>query len=164
MSFSLVDVALLSGGAVVLFIGVVLSIIGARAANAGRALQADAEARLAATNELAADVKRLIEKVEQSMDQRDAAIEKALAGGRAEPAPAARIIETAQAALPADEQNDNGPSPHADLGHLFDREEQDVEASANDHRNEDEYDDHDKTHDAQGGKRSFFSRLFRRAA
>jgi len=88
MSFSLVDVALLSGGAVVLFIGIVLSIIGARAANAGRALQADAEARLAATNELAADVKRLIEKVEQSMDQRDAAIEKALAAGRARHGPA----------------------------------------------------------------------------
>ncbi|MEZ5920787.1 MAG: hypothetical protein R3C60_05490 [Parvularculaceae bacterium] len=164
MSLPLVDVALLSGGAVVLFIGVVLSIIGARAANAGRALQKDAEARLAATNELAADVKRLIEKVEQSMDQRDAAIEKAFAGGRANPAPATRMSEEAEAALPADEHNDNGRRPRADLGHLFDREEQGIEASADDYHDDGEHDDHCKTHDAESGKRSLFSRLFRRAA
>lgn len=77
MSISLLQVGLLGAGVIFLAGGAALAIYAARLASSGRAAKAEADIRLAASHELAAEVKRLAEKVEQSLEARDAAIENA---------------------------------------------------------------------------------------
>lgn len=77
MSGSLLQVGLLGVGVVFVIVGAALAVYAARLASAGRAAMAEADIRLAASHELAAAVKRLAEKVEQSLEARDAAIENA---------------------------------------------------------------------------------------
>lgn len=77
MSVSLLQVGLLVAGVICLVGGAALAIYAARLANSGRAAKAEADIRLTASRELAAEVKRLAEKVEQSLEARDAAIENA---------------------------------------------------------------------------------------
>ena len=77
MSGSLLQVGLLGAGVIFVIVGAALAVYAARLASAGRAAKAEADIRLAASHELAAEVKRLAEKVEQSLEARDAAIENA---------------------------------------------------------------------------------------
>lgn len=77
MSAEILPLGLLGAGVAFLIAGIVLAIIAGRIASSGRAARAEADIRLAASQELAAEVKRLAEKVEASLEQRDAAIENA---------------------------------------------------------------------------------------
>lgn len=77
MSMSVFQIGLLTAGVVFLLGGAALAVIASRIAAAGRAAQIEADIRLAASQELAVEVKRLAEKVEQSLVARDAAIENA---------------------------------------------------------------------------------------
>jgi hypothetical protein len=77
MSMSVFQISLLTAGLVFLIGGAVLAVIASRIAAAGRTAQIEAEIRLASSQELAAEVKRLVEKVELSLVARDAAIENA---------------------------------------------------------------------------------------
>jgi recombinational DNA repair ATPase RecF len=77
MSMSVFQIGLLTAGLVFLIGGAVLAAIASHIAAAGRAARAEADIRLAASQELAVEVKRLAEKVEQSLAARDAAIENA---------------------------------------------------------------------------------------
>lgn len=77
MSTSLFQVGLLSAGVIFLFVGGALAFVAARVASSGRAAKAEADIRLAASQELAAEVKHLAEKVGLSLQARDAALENA---------------------------------------------------------------------------------------
>jgi hypothetical protein len=77
MSASVFQVGLLSAGVIFLIGGAVLAVIASRIASAGKAAQAEANVRLEASRELAAEVKRLAERVELSLQSRDASIENA---------------------------------------------------------------------------------------
>ena len=77
MSAEILPLGLLGAGVAFLIAGIVLAIIASRIASSGRAARAESEIRLAASQELAAEVKRLAEKVEASLQQRDTAIENA---------------------------------------------------------------------------------------
>ena len=77
MSTSVLQLGLLSAGVLFLVGGAVLAIIAARIASAGRVARAEADVRLAASQELANQVKRLAEKVELSLQARDSSIENA---------------------------------------------------------------------------------------
>ncbi len=77
MSISGFEVGLLSAGIIFLIGGAALAVFAARIASAGRAAQAEAGVRLAASQELASEVKRLAEKVELSLEARDASLENA---------------------------------------------------------------------------------------
>ena len=77
MSSTLLQVGIVSAGVIFLLGGAVLAVVATRIASAGRAARADADIRLAASQELAAEVKRLAEKVEASLAARDASIENA---------------------------------------------------------------------------------------
>ncbi len=77
MSITIFQIGLLTAGITFLIGGGVLAVIASRVASRGRAAQADADIRLAASKELAVEVKRLAEKVEQSLAARDTAIENA---------------------------------------------------------------------------------------
>jgi hypothetical protein len=71
------QVGLVSAGIIFLIFGAVLAIIAARIAAAGRAAQAEASIRLEASQQLAAEVKRLADKVELSLHSRGAELENA---------------------------------------------------------------------------------------
>ncbi len=77
MSISVFQIGLMAAGLVFLIGGAVLAVIASRIAAAGRVAQGAADIRLAASQELATEVKRLAEKVEQSLAARDTAIENA---------------------------------------------------------------------------------------
>jgi hypothetical protein len=77
MSSTIFQVGVLSAGFIFLVGGAVLAVIAARIASAGRTARAEADIRLAASQELAAEVKRLADKVELSLQGRDASIENA---------------------------------------------------------------------------------------
>lgn len=77
MFSSIFQVGVLGAGFIFLVGGAALAVIAARIANAGRAARAEADIRLAASQDLAAEVKRLADKVELSLQARDASIENA---------------------------------------------------------------------------------------
>jgi hypothetical protein len=77
MSSTIFQVGVLSAGFIFLVGGAVLAVIAARIASAGRTARAEADIRLAASQELAAEVKRIADKVELSLQGRDASIENA---------------------------------------------------------------------------------------
>ncbi len=144
MSISMLQAGLLAAGLVFLIGGSVFAVLAARIAAAGRAAQADAAIRLAASEELAVAVKRLAEKVEQSLAARDAAIENAFL--RHNDACMASV-QTSLAAQPAVACAHNGDATTQLTGDHHD---------ADDHRAMIGAESEDAT------RPSFLSRLFRR--
>lgn len=146
MSMSVLQTGLLAAGFVFLIGGSVLAVLAARIAAAGRAAQAEAAIRLAASEALAVEVKRLAEKVEQSLTANNAALENAFL--RHNEACMASVQSTL-AAQPS------GACNHGDAAaHL----------SGGDHDDDDDDDHHSNHHAANDevGRPSFFARLFRR--
>lgn len=167
MSMSIFQIGLLTAGLVFLIGGAVLAVVASRIAAAGRAAQADADIRLAASQELAIEVKRLAEKVEQSLAARDAAIENAFL--RHNDACMASVQSTlaTHGACGAG----HGQAAEASLsdGHHDDDDDDDHKkhhaASLSGHDDDDDDDDHHKKHHAandEAGRPSFLARLFRR--
>lgn len=167
MSMSVFQIALLSAGLVFLIGGAVLAVIASRIAAAGRAAQSEADIRLAASQELAIEVKRLAEKVEQSLAARDAAIENAFL--RHNDACMASV-QNALAAQPAAACNHGDAAAHLSGGHHDDDDDDDDHkkhhaAFKSGHGHDDDDDDDHKKHHAandEAGRPSFFARLFRR--
>ncbi len=106
MSTSFLEVGLLSAGVIFLIGGAALAFVAARIASAGKAAKAEADIRLAASQELAAEVKRLAEKVELAMQARDASIENAFF--KHNDACAASMQATMAAAASHDHHDDDG--------------------------------------------------------
>lgn len=149
MSMSIFQIGLLTAGLVFLIGGAVLAVVASRIAAAGRAAQADADVRLAASQELAIEVKRLAEKVEQSLAARDAAIENAFLRHNDACMASVQSTLTTHGACGAG----HGQAAEASLsdGHHDDDDDDD--------------DDHHKKHHAandEAGRPSFLARLFRR--
>ena len=168
MSLSLLQTGLLAAGFLFLIGGSALAVIAARIAATGRAAQAEAAIRLAASEELAAEVKRLAERVEQSLVARDAAIENAFLR------PNDACMASVQSTLAAQA---SGACSHAGgaSAQLSDDHHDDDDDDHKKHRaafkgghGHDDYDDdddhHKKSHGAVGEpeRPSFFARLFRR--
>lgn len=168
MSMSVFQIGLLTAGVVFLVGGAVLAVIASRIAAAGRAAQTEADIRLAASQELAVEVKRLAEKVEQSLAARDAAIENAFL--RHNDACMASV-QSSLAAQPAGGcKHGEASGAHLSGGHHDDDDDDDHKhekhhsASLSGHDHDDDDDDHKKHHAANddAGRPSFFARLFRR--
>ncbi|MDZ7629149.1 MAG: hypothetical protein U5J99_12190 [Parvularculaceae bacterium] len=150
MSMPVLQVGLLAAGVFFLTGGAVLALIASRIAASGRAAQAEADIRLAASQELAVEVKRLADKVEQSLAARDAAVENAFLRHNEACMASAQAAHGACGAGQADEAAGNSAgAPHHSA---------DLAASMSDH------DDHKKHHAANDEdiRPSFFARLFRR--
>lgn len=147
MSLSVLQTGLLAAGFAFLVGGSVLAVIAARIAAAGRAAQAEAAIRLAASEQLAVEVKRLAEKVEQSLAARDAAIENAFL--RHNDACMASVQSTLAAQTSGACAHGGGAS---------------AQFSGDHHDDEDDGDHHKKSHGAafEAAPPSFFARLFRR--
>ncbi len=144
MSMSVFQIGLLTAGLLFLIGGAVLAVIAARIAAAGRAAQAEAGIRLAASQELAIEVKRLAEKVEQSLAARDAAIENAFL--RHNDACMASVQSTIAA-------HSAGGCVHGDAAEVHPAiagQDDDGDAAKLDAAND------------EAGRPSFFARLFRR--
>jgi hypothetical protein len=160
MSMSLFELALLGAGVVFLIGGVVFSIVAAKTASAGRTALAEANIRLAASQELATEVRRLTEKVEASLQHRDASIENAFL--RHNDACAASMREQLSASAPHhDDDDDDDHHKHHSGGHHDDDDDDDHHkhhASMNGHDDDDD-DDHKHHHAA---KPSLMARLFGR--
>ncbi len=153
MSTSVFQVGLLSAGVIFLIGGAVLAVIASRIASAGKAAQADANVRLAASQELAAEVKRLAEKVELSLQSRDASIENAFL--RHNDACAASIQQAYSAkgghGHHGDDDGDHHKKHHAAL------------SGKGGHHDDDDDDHHHKKHHAMNGERpSLLARLMGR--
>jgi hypothetical protein len=171
MSMSVFQTGLLTAGLLFLVGGAVLAVIASRLAAAARTARADADIRLAASQELAVEVKRLAEKVEQSLAARDGAIENAFL--RHNDACMASVQSTL--------------ATHASGGHGHDDDDDDDDhhkkhhavTRGSGHDDDDDDDDHHKKHHAvtggSGGENrqhaaagiekdrpSFFARVFRR--
>ena len=169
MSLSLLESGLLAAGFVFLIGGSVLAIFAARIAAAGRAAQAEAAIRLAASEELAVEVKRLAEKVEQSLAARDAAIENAFLRHNdacmasvqstlaAQPKGACSHGGGAAARLSGDHHDDDDDDDHH-------KKHRAALSGGHGHDDDDDDDHHKKSHGAGGEPQrpSFFARLFRR--
>lgn len=175
MSMSVFQIGLLTAGLVFLIGGAVLAVIASRIAASGRAAQAEADIRLAASQELAVEVKRLAEKVEQSLAARDAAIENAFL--RHNDACMASVQSTMAAKASGghghddDDDDDHHHKNHqaAMSGGHHDDDDDDHHkkkhaAMSGGHHDDDDDDDHKKHHAANDevGRPSFFARLFRR--
>lgn len=172
MSMSVFQIGLLTAGLIFLIGGAALALIAARIAAAGRVARAEADIRLAASQELAVEVKRLAEKVELSLAARDAAIENAFL--RHNDACMASVQSTM--AAKASEGHDDDDDHHDKKHHAKmsgdhhdddddDHHEKKHHASmSGDHHEDDDDDDHKKHHAAndEPGRPSFFARLFRR--
>jgi predicted lipid-binding transport protein (Tim44 family) len=148
-------------GVVFLLVGGGLALVGVRVANAGRAAQADADARLSASQALADDVRRLTEKVEASMASRDSAIETAFLRHNDACAASMRTQMAQHAGCVHVANDDASMSPHHDDDD--DDHKTHHSASASPHHDDDD-DDHKKHHAAEppAVKRSLFARLFNR--
>lgn len=176
MSMSVFQIGLLTAGLLFLIGGAVLAVIASRIAAAGRAAQTEADIRLAASQELAVEVKRLAEKVEQSLAARDAAIENAFL--RHNDACMASVQSTLATRASGghghddDDDDDHHKKHHAAMsgGHHDDDDDDDHKhkkhhaASLSGHDDDDDDDHHKKHHAAndEAGRPSFFARLFRR--
>jgi hypothetical protein len=152
MSSNLFEVGLLSAGIIFLIGGAALAIFAARIANAGRAAQAEADVRLAASQELAGEVKRLAEKVEMSLQSRDASIENAFL----------RHNDACAASMQAtfggkgghhDDDDDHHKKHHAALS-----------GKGGHHDDDDDDHKHTKHHQAEDQRPSLLARLFGRVA
>lgn len=169
MSISVFQIGLLAAGVVFLIAGAALAVFAARTAAAGRAAQAEAVIRLAASQELAVEVKRLAEKVEQSLAARDAAIENAFL--RHNDACMASVQSTMAAQSPAGCSHGEAAGARFSGGHHDDDDDDDHKkhhsamSGGHGHDDDDDDDDHHKKHRASDGdaeRSSFLARLFRR--
>lgn len=171
MSMSVFQIGLLTAGLVFLIGGAALAVIASRIVSAGRAAQAEADIRLAASQELAVEVKRLAEKVEQSLAARDAAIENAFLRHNDACMASVQSSMAAQASGGHDDDNDHKHEKRHSGEHGHDDDDDDDHkdkkhhaASLSGHGHDDDDDDHKKHHAANDevGRPSFFARLFRR--
>jgi hypothetical protein len=169
MSMSIFAVALVSAGLIFLIGGAALAVIAARIAGAGRAAQKEAEIRLAASQELAAEVKRLAEKVELSLQARDASIENAFL--RHNDACAASMAAFGKGGDHDDEDDDHHKKHHSggrhddDDDHKHKKHHAAMSGKGGHHDDDDDDDHHHKKHHAAEGERpSLLARLFGRAA
>lgn len=167
MSMSVFQIGLLTAGLLFLIGGAVLAIIASRIAAAGRAAQAEADIRLAASQELAVEVKRLAEKVEQSLAARDAAIENAFL--RHNDACMASVQSTMASHSACGAGHGHATDAALSGGHHDDDDDDHKHkkhhaASLSGHDDDDDDDHHKKHHAAndEAGRPSFFARLFRR--
>jgi hypothetical protein len=154
MSMSVFQIGLLTAGLIFLIGGAVLAVIASRIAAAGRAAQIEAEIRLAASQELAAEVKRLVEKVELSLAARDAAIENAFLRHNDACMASVQSTMAAQASGGHDHDEDDDDDHH----------KKHSASMSGGHKDDDDDDHHQKHHAAndEAGRPSFFARLFRR--
>lgn len=148
MSSTLLQLGIVSAGVIFLLGGAVLAVVATRIASAGRAARADADIRLAASQELAAEVKRLAEKVEASLAARDASIENAFL--RHNDACAASV--QAQMSAKGGHHDDDDDDHHKKHNSAKDG-----------HHDDDDDDDHHKHHAANDSQPSLLARLFGRA-
>lgn len=168
MSTSLFQVGLLSAGVIFLLGGAVLAIVASRIASAGRAARAEADIRLAASQELASEVKRLAEKVEASMQYRDASIENAFL--RHNDACAASMHQQLSGkGGHHDDDDDDHKKHHSGKGGHHDDDDDDHHKkhhagfSGKGGHHDDDDDDHHKKHHAMNGENpSLLARLFGR--
>lgn len=155
MSPDLLSVGLVGAGVVFLIGAAVLTIVAARIASAGRIAKAEADIRLAASQELAGEVKRLAEKVEASLAARDASIENAFM----------RHNDACAASMQAQMGAQSGTPAKASGGHHDDDDDDDHHkkhhAAFSGHDDDDD-DDHHKHHAADGERPSLLARLFGR--
>jgi len=155
MSTSLFQVGLLSAGVIFLIGGAILAIFAARIASAGRAARAEADIRLAASQELAAEVKRLAEKVEASVQYRDASIENAFL--RHNDACAASMHQqlSAKGGHHDDDDDDHHKKHHSAKGGHHDDDDDDHHkkhhSGKGGHHDDDDDDHHKKHHSGKGG-------------
>jgi hypothetical protein len=168
MSLSLLQTGLLAAGFLFLIGGSVLAVIAARIAASGRAAQAEAAIRLSASEELAVEVKRLAEKVEQSLAARDAAIENAFL--RHNDACMASVQSSLAARSSGACSHGDGASAQLSGGHHDDddddhKKHQAALSGGQGHDDDDDDDNHHKKSHAgniEPTRLSFFARLFRR--
>ena len=147
MSSTLLQVGIVSAGVIFLLGGAVLAVVATRIASAGRAARADADIRLAASQELAAEVKRLAEKVEASLAARDASIENAFLRHNDACAASVQAQMSAKGGHHDDDDDDHHKKHHSGKGGHHD----------------DDDDDHHKKHHAMNGENpSLLARLFGR--
>lgn len=140
------------GAGFLFFLGAgALAVAAARLSNAGRSARAEADARLDATRELAVDVKRLAERVELSMRERDAAIENAFL--RHNDACAASMAQTHRSASGHghDDDDDHHKKHHSGgHGHDDDDDHHHKKHHKGGHGHDDD-DDHKKHHKSGHG-------------
>lgn len=148
MSSTMFQVGVLSAGFIFLVGGAALAVIAARIASAGRAARAEADIRLAASQELAAEVKRLADKVELSLQGRDASIENA-------------FLRHNDACAASVQAQFSGKGGH---GHDDDDDDDDHKKhhSGGHHDDDDDDDDHHKKHHSADAQPSLLARLFGR--
>ena len=151
MSSTLLQVGIVSAGVIFLLGGAVLAVVATRIASAGRAARADADIRLAASQELAAEVKRLAEKVEASLAARDASIENAFLRHNDACAASVQAQMSAKGGHHDDDDDDDHHKHHARL------------SGKGGHHDDDDDDDHHKHHAANDSQPSLLARLFGRA-
>lgn len=175
MVTSVFEVGLLSAGIIFLIGGATLAVIAARIANAGRAAQAEADVRLAASQELASEVKRLAEKVEISLQSRDASIENAFLRHNDACAASMQATFGAKGGHHDDDDDDDHKKHHAAYagkgGHHDDDDDDHhhkkhhaAHSGKGGHHDDDDDDHHKKHHAGEGERPSLLSRLFGRAA
>ena len=168
MSISAFQIGLLTAGLLFLIAGAALAVIASRIAAAGRAAHAEANIRLAASQELAVEVKRLAEKVEQSLAARDAAIENAFL--RHNDACMASVQSTLSTHAAGGCSHGDAAKARLSGGHHDDDDDDDHHkkhhaSMSGGHHDDDDDDDHHKKHHASGDEAerpSFLARLFRR--
>jgi hypothetical protein len=162
---SVFQIGLLTAGLLLLIGGAALAVIASRIAAAGRAAQAEADIRLAASQELAVEVKRLAEKVEQSLAARDAAIENAFL--RHNEACMASVQSTLAAHVNSGCAHVGAEGVQFSGGHddVDDDQHKKHHKALPDEPQRGDSDDGQKKHHAandDAGRPSFFARLFRR--
>jgi hypothetical protein len=162
MSLSLFQVGLLSAGIIFLVGGAALAIFAARIASAGRIAKAEADIRLAASQELATEVKRLAEKVEASIQYRDSSIENAFL--RHNDACAASMHQhlSAKGGHHDDDDDDHHKKHHSGGHHDDDDDHKKHHSGKGGHHDDDDDDHHKKHHAVNGESPSLLARLFGR--
>lgn len=165
MSPDLLSVGLVGAGVVFLIGAAVLTIVATRIANAGRTARAEADIRLAASQELAGEVKRLAEKVEASLASRDASIENAFLRHNDACAASMQAQIGAKGGHHDDDDDDHHKKHHS--GHHDDDDDHHKKHHASHsghggHHDDDDDDDHHKHHAAEGERPSLLARLFGR--
>jgi hypothetical protein len=150
MSASLFQVGLLSAGVIFLFGGAALAFFAARVASSGRMAKAEADIRLAASQELAAEVKHLAEKVELSLQARDSALENAFL--RHNDACAASVQSAFSGKAGHHDDDDDDHKKHHSGGHHDDDDDDHHKKHHSDgHHDDDDDDHHKKKHHVGGG-------------
>ena len=168
MSASLFEVGLLSAGVIFLIGGGALAIVAARIASTGRAARAEADIRLAASQDLAAEVKRLADKVELSLQARDASIENAFLRHNDACAASVQAQFSGKGGHHDDDDDDDHKKHHSGGHHDDDDDDHHKKHHASHsgkggHHDDDDDDDHHKKHHAVNGESpSLLARLFGR--